>query len=91
MGACGNAVVLPPMLVVSGVLWMLPLLLLVVVNCVPRQETDLPGMYGCVEKVFMLAVAFLVASEYSFGIVIIKRFVDILYKNLPLKVQQLTN
>lgn len=62
IGACGNAIVLPPMLVVSGVLWVLPLLLLAVINCVPRHESDLLGMYGCLEKLFLLAVAFLVAS-----------------------------
>ena len=62
MGRCGNAVLLPVMVVVNGVLWTLPLALLGVVNCV-RQAEELASLYGCLEKLFLLVVAFMVASE----------------------------
>ena len=62
-GRCGNAMVLPVMLVVNGVLWTLPLAMLAAVNC-SRQDDDLVSLYGCLEKVFIAAVAFMVASQY---------------------------
>ena len=70
MGACGQALLLPPMLVIGGVLWLLPLMLLIAVNCLSRdkEETDVGQLYGCLEKIFLLAVAFLVASKLSYSV-----------------------
>lgn len=69
MGRCGNAVVLPVMLVINGVLWMSPLAVLALVNCV-RQAEDLVGLYSCLEKLFLFIVAFMVASESTHSLVV---------------------
>ncbi|XP_076466606.1 uncharacterized protein LOC143297918 [Babylonia areolata] len=60
---CGNAMVIPVMLMLNGLLWLLPPLLVALVNCVCCRHDDDPScMYGCLEKLFFFSVAFLVAS-----------------------------